>query len=298
MNSIHTGRAQVVAEHGSLWAIDRENFDTIALAVAGGGTNPKAGDSFFAASARSLAAQPTQGIGIIPVMGVIVERASWISRMFGDTSVETISQKLDDMLANPSVGQIVFNISSPGGSVFGVPELADKIRAARDRKPIIAVANSQALSAAYWLGSQANKFYVTPSGQVGSVGVWNAHVDISEADKKAGVKTTLVAAGKYKTERHPFAPLTKEAQAEMQRSVDEYHDMFVKAVAAGRRRPIPTILESFGQGRSVMARDAAAVGMVDGIATLDSVLAHTTRSNGPKALAWLRLAESQLALHR
>ena len=69
------------------------------------------------------------------------------------------------------MGQIIFDLDSPGGVVYGVPELAAKIRAFRNTKPIYAVANSEAGSAAYWIGSAASKFYVTPSGQVGSIGV-------------------------------------------------------------------------------------------------------------------------------
>jgi ClpP class serine protease len=61
----------------------------------------------------------------------------------------------------------------------------------------------------------------TPSGDVGSIGVITAHEDLSTAQEMLGVKTTLIAAGKYKGEGHPFAPLDTEARAAIQRRVDE-----------------------------------------------------------------------------
>jgi len=56
---------------------------------------------------------------------------------------------------------------------------------------------------------------VTPSGEVGSVGVYTMHVDYSEAYKMAGLEATLISAGRYKTEGNPFEPLGDEAAAEM-----------------------------------------------------------------------------------
>jgi ClpP class serine protease len=76
----------------------------------------------------------------------------------------------------------------------GIPELAAEIRAARGKKPIVAVANYRAASAAYWLGSQADEFVASPSADVGSIGVFAAHEDVSGMQEKLGVKTTLISA--------------------------------------------------------------------------------------------------------
>ena len=88
-------------------------------------------------------------------------------------------------------------------SVYGVAELADQIQSARASKPVVAIANSLAASAAYWIGCAAGEFYVTPGGEVGSIGVWQAHFDYSQAIASEGVKPTLISAGKYKVEGNP-----------------------------------------------------------------------------------------------
>jgi ClpP class serine protease len=55
---------------------------------------------------------------------------------------------LRDALNDDAVSQILIDIDSPGGSVYGVAELADEILAARKQKPVVAIANSLAASAA------------------------------------------------------------------------------------------------------------------------------------------------------
>ncbi len=87
-------------------------------------------------------------------------------------------QKLSTLqaaLADSSVKAIVLDIDSPGGSVFGVRELAQEIFDGRAQKPIVAVANYMAASAAYHLATQADELVVSPSAIVGSIGVFSAH---------------------------------------------------------------------------------------------------------------------------
>src|SRR5207302_1719926 len=148
---------------------------------------------------------------------------------------------------------------------------AEAIYSARTAKPTVAVANSLAASAAYWAASQAGELYAAPGAEVGSIGVYTLHADISEALSKDGVAVTQIAAGRYKTELSPFAPLGDDAKRHVQASVDQYHDAFVRAVARGRGTSQKFVRESMGEGRVLLPGDARAARMIDGIATLDQV---------------------------
>ena len=199
-------------------------------------------------------------------------------------------------LKDESVSQILIDIDSPGGSVYGVAELADEIISARAQKPVIAIANSLAASAAYWIGACASEFYVTPGGEVGSIGVWQAHQDYSKAMDEAGVKTTLISAGKFKVEGNPYTPLDEDAQAFMQSRVDDYYAAFTKAVAKGRGVSIAQVRDGMGQGRVLGAEAALASNMVDGIASLDDVVRKMRRNakvqNKPQASRLLQARNS------
>jgi signal peptide peptidase SppA len=238
------------------------------------------------------------GIAVLPLYGVVTQRGNMVDDVSGPGSVSTqqFAASLRQALTDESVSQILIDIDSPGGSVYGVAELADEIISARAQKPVIAIANSLAASAAYWIGACASEFYVTPGGEVGSIGVWQAHQDYSKAMDEAGVKTTLISAGKFKVEGNPYTPLDEDAQAFMQSRVDDYYAAFTKAVAKGRGVSIAQVRDGMGQGRVLGADAALASNMVDGIATLDDVVRKMRRSakvqNKPQASRLLQARNS------
>jgi len=221
--------------------------------------------------------RPAKAVGnvaVLPILGVISHRASMMSDISEPTgaSAEKLSKQFAALMADPSVGTIVLDVDSPGGTVSGVPELADQIFDARGKKKVYAVVNSQAASAAYWLASQAEEIIVTPSGDVGSIGVFMMHQDMSERMKMAGVNTTFIKAGRYKTEGNPYMPLDEEAEAAFQERVNRHYDDFVKAVARGRGVKVSDVKNGFGEGRMVMALDAVKAGMADRVATMEDTM--------------------------
>lgn len=246
----------------------------------------------------NFAARPARGVmqsgavAVLPLFGSIFQRANMLTEFSGGTSTQAFAGQLRQALGDESIGSILIDVDSPGGNVFGVPELADEIFRARGRKPIVAIANSLAASAAYWLASQADEFVVTPSGEVGSIGVLAIHRDFSEQEKQLGLKTTIVSAGKFKTEGNPSEPLGDEARAAIQARVEDYYGMFAKAVARGRGVSAGTVRKGFGEGRLVGAQQAVSEGMADRVATFEETVSRLSRSGraGGKS-ASLEMAE-------
>jgi signal peptide peptidase SppA len=250
---------------------------------------------------QMAAASTGAGIAVLPLYGVVTQRGNMVDDISGpgSTSTQQFTSVLRQMLADDTVGQILIDIDSPGGSVYGVAELASEIVKARAQKPVIVVANSLAASAAYWIGCSASEFYVTPGGEVGSIGVWQAHFDYSKALEEDGIKPTLISAGKFKVEGNPYVPLDEQAQAFMQSRVDDYYNAFIEAVAKGRGVSVADVRTGMGEGRVLGAEAALAAGMVDGIATFDDVLAKmqaSVRSNRPQSQSRLKQARDALAL--
>lgn len=215
---------------------------------------------------------PPGGVGLVPIYGTITQRADLFTEWSGGTSTEQVGQRIDELAADPNVKAIVLDVDSPGGSVYGVAELADKVRAVSKDKKVIGVANSEAASAAYWILSQAGEVVVTPSGQVGSIGVYLMHVDQAEELKQLGRSVTLLSAGERKVAGNPYGPLDQLGREELQTSVNDYYDQFTRAVARGRGKAQSTVQNGFGRGGMVRAAQAVDEGMADRIATLDDVL--------------------------
>jgi capsid assembly protease len=261
------------AFYGSPWAILPAKLAEIQQFLhfaAAGGTVPPEEVQGRLGRKPERAAQPGR-VGVIQIFGTIAQRFGMLDGS-GGTSTEMICEAMDALLADRTCKAIVLQIDSPGGSVYGVREVADKIFNARAEKKIVAVADSLAASAAYWIGSQADEFCCTPSGQVGSIGCISAHDDYSKMLETAGVKTTLISAGKYKAEGNPYQALDDDARAAMQKCVDDYYSAFVKAVARGRGVTEAAVRNGFGQGRLQTADDAKASGMIDRVSTLEQCL--------------------------
>jgi signal peptide peptidase SppA len=218
-------------------------------------------------------------IAVLPLVGIIAHRAYMVNDISGPrgTSTEAFGASFRAALADPEIDGIAIDVQSPGGSVFGVPELADLIHESRGKKPITVIANALAASAAYWIGSQGDELVVTPSGEVGSVGVLAVHEDFSRMAEQEGVKVTYVYAGQYKVEGNPFEPLGAEARRYLQSRVDTYYDQFVKALARGRGVAQKVVRDAFGQGRMVGAEEAVKLGMADRVETFEAALERLAR---------------------
>ncbi len=233
-------------------------------------------------------------VAILPVFGVISQRAGMLEKASGGVSAEELGATLDNLVSDKAVKAVVMAFDSPGGSVAGIPELASKIRAARDQKKVVGLADSMAASAGFWLMSQCSELNCVPSGQVGSIGVIAAHSDTSKAQEMLGLKTTVVTSAPFKGELSPDIALSDEAHAELQSKVNAYHAMFVGDIARGRGVSEAKVEASYGKGRMLLAKDAKAAGMVDHIATLAQVVGRLGGggvANGALAAYRARAAE-------
>ena len=257
------------AVFGTPWAIQPDKAEAIAdfLADASAGISLPIIDA-----ARPGATVMAGSVAVLPLLGVITQRVNMMSDFSGGTSTEMFGRAYRQALADPSVTGIVLDIDSPGGSVSGTQELAAIIRSGRGQKRTIAVANSLAASAAYWIGTAADELWVTPSGEVGSVGVIAMHEDLSRALDAAGVTVSLITAGAYKGEGNPYQPLDDDARGYLQARVDEAYTAFVRDLAKHRGVSTDTVRRDFGQGRVLGARAAVAAGMADTIGTLDDAI--------------------------
>lgn len=257
------------------WAILPERWavihDLLMFRASGGHLNAEEIQTRIGAAARPTQ-RTAEAVAVIPIHGVIIPRASMLAETSGAVSVERIQGMLREALNDRQVSSILLDIDSPGGAVTGIDELSAEIYRSRGTKPIRAIASPMAASAAYWLGTAADDLCVTPSGDVGSIGVFAAHEDMSRLMDRMGVTVSLISAGKYKTEGNPYMPLGDEARAAIQDRVSDYYGMFVDAVARNRGVTSTQVREGFGEGRMVGARRAVAERMADRIGTIDDLM--------------------------
>jgi signal peptide peptidase SppA len=211
-----------------------------------------------------------QRIALVPILGPLAKRGSFLDSLFGFGNYEDVQARVDAAAADPSIDAILLEIDSPGGEAAGAFDLADRIFAGRGSKPVWAIANDSAFSAAYAIGSAADKLFLTRTGGVGSIGVLAAHVDQSGYDEKQGVKVTTITAGARKNDFNAHEPLSEDAAGFLQAEVNRLYGLFVDTVS--RNRSLSTDAIRATEAALFFGNDAVKVGLADGVGTFESTL--------------------------
>lgn len=211
-------------------------------------------------------------IAVVPIYGAIVDHADSLGM-----SARDIHDRLATAIGAKSVDAVLLDVDSPGGVVSGIPELAETIRVARTKKPMLAWTGGMMASAAYWLGAAAGDVMAAESAMVGSIGVYTIHEDWSGFLENEGIKVTEISAGEFKTEGAPWKALSAEAQAHDQARVDHFYGLFVKSVAGDRRATQTAVREGYGQGRVEIGPVAMKANLVDRLGTFEDAVGRLAK---------------------
>ena len=200
-------------------------------------------------------------VGVIPLHGVIGKGLSPLDKMTGATDLNDFASALEDYANDAEVKTILVDISSPGGTVTGVEEAGAML--ARVQKPTVAFTETEMASAAYWIGSQADRVVSTPSATVGSIGVYMAFADVSKAYESMGVKMEVIKSGTLKGAGIEGTSLSEAQRADLQAQVDSIHADFRSAVTSKRS----SVATSDMEGQVFSGKVGAQKGLVTGLTT-------------------------------
>ncbi|MFC3530046.1 S49 family peptidase [Paracoccus mangrovi] len=240
------------------------------------------GDDLTARQTRN-GGQPfavVEGIAVIEIAGTLVHRGAWIGQSSGLTSYEGIAAQLQAAVTDPVIRGIALDIDSFGGEVAGAFDLADRLRAARQVKPVQAFVADHALSAAYALASQADRIILPRTGAVGSIGVVAMHSDMSGALDQKGIAVTLIHAGTRKVDANPYQPLPESVRAQIAGELEDLRQLFAETVAEGRGRRLDTSQALATEAAVFRGEAAVFAGLADEVA--DPVTAFRAFAAAPR----------------
>jgi signal peptide peptidase SppA len=209
------------------------------------------------------------GIATIKIEGVIGKKLpKWMAEIFGMTDVDDIAALMELANSDTEVRGIMLDIDSPGGSVTGIPELAQQIR--DSEKPVFAYSDNLMASAAYWLASGASGIFASESALVGSIGAFIPIADMRRMYEMAGIEMEIIKAGDLKAAGYPGTSLTQGQRDDFRKSIEHVYSMFTTFVLD--RQGADPVPESAMQGQDFYGDQALGVGLVDEIATRRSVI--------------------------
>lgn len=261
--------------NGQLWTIRPDSLETMLAAL-----DKYQADPAVMAQLANFTPEPEHrfdfllrdGVAIIPVTGPICQRGSFWSMIYGATPLTVLQQVLADALADPDVEALVLDFDSPGGTVAGTEAFSQVVANAKTEKPIISYASGNMCSAAYWIGSAADRIISEKTADIGSIGVAQIHFDRSEEYKEWGIKKTILSAGKYKALGNDAEPLSDLARKTFQGQLNYIYSLFVDTVAANRNVKPETVLEDMADGRIFIGQQAMDAGLVDEIGSLETAI--------------------------
>jgi signal peptide peptidase SppA len=220
-----------------------------------------------------LSSVTVERIAVVSVIGTLVSRSGYLDATSGLLSYGDIGDAIATAMDDPSVRGVILDVDSPGGEVGGLFDLVDRIGSTKSArgKPLWAIANESALSAAYAIASAADRLYVTRTGEIGSIGVVAVHIDESGADAKAGLSWSFVFAGDHKVDGNAHEPLSQRARATIQADVDRLYAEFCGLVVVNRGLTAETVRAT----NAAVYRGELAVraGLADRVGTLDAAIA-------------------------
>jgi signal peptide peptidase SppA len=254
------------------WALSPDHYSALVTAL----EQSTAASPQAVLQGRSDATRASR-MAIVTLHGFILERGDIFAELFGLPSHHGFAAMMRSAADDESVREIIVDLSSPGGIVSGVDTSVEAMLYAVSKKPVTVAVSGVACSAAYWIASQANRIVAAPTALVGNIGIIAEHHDISEAEQKAGVKTTILTTGKFKSLMNPSEPLSEEAKDRFMVEMQEAYSVFISTVAAGRGISVDEAHERWGDGAFYTGQRALESGLVDEIGTLQSVMDGMTK---------------------
>lgn len=222
------------------------------------------------------------GIAEIAIAGVLTQRTGYFQYLYGGSGTAEIAAAVSQASADERVRAILLCVDSPGGQTKGIPDLADTIYAARKSKPVFAQVLGMCASAGLWVASQADKMFAGRMDEIGSIGVRMLLMDTSRLYANEGIDPVLITTGEHKATGVAGIRITDAQRAELQANVDAWQDEFVAALVRGRGLTEAAV-RTLADGRTWLAPQAVANGLIDGIQSKAETLAQLVARAKPPA---------------
>jgi len=169
---------------------------------------------------------------------------------------------------------VALAVNSPGGSAAQSAQIARRIRqlAVEKNVPVLAFAEDVAASGGYWLACAGDEIFAEETSIVGSIGVISAGFGLEDAIARLGIERRLYATGPRKGMLDPFRPEQADDVARLRRIQGDIFDSFKDYVRDRRAGRLKADEATLFDGGVWSGREALALGLIDGIGDMRSVL--------------------------
>jgi len=198
-------------------------------------------------------------------------------------NARSLVKVVEGAVNDAQIKAIVLRIDSPGGDALASDYIAEAMRKAKGRKPIIVSQGFVAGSGGYWLSMYADTIVAAPGTITGSIGVISGWIYNKSLKETLGISTDFVKAGEHADLGFGFRlpliglsipdrNLTPEEHVRMETIIKSLYKEFVNKVSVGRKMSYEHI-DSIGEGRIWSGLDGKKNGLVDVIGGMETAIA-------------------------
>lgn len=197
---------------------------------------------------------------------------------------EELVPELTKIRKDENVKAVVLRVNSPGGSGYASEQIWAEIEAIKAAgKKVIVSMGDLAASGGYYISCNADHIFAESTTLTGSIGVFGAVPTAEELmTDKLGLSFDEVRTHKYGNVLDGSFIYKKfnpgEALA-MQRSVEEFYDLFTRRCAEGRGMSQDDI-KKIAEGRVWIGKTAVELGLVDEMGGIDDAIAYAVEESG------------------
>ena len=200
---------------------------------------------------------------VISIDAPIYFAASFYAWISGGMTNPMIVRAFNAARDDESIDRIVTDLHCPGGDVAGMSNLIHAIDKAAAVKPVIAMVQDMAASAAYWMASRCHRIVATPTAMIGSIGAISVYYDDSVKAEKEGERAVVITDATHKSLGNFGVPIDEQMIEREMKLVGDMSEKF--RIAVSEKRPI-TVDELKAMGGSMhFADDALARKLCDEI---------------------------------
>ncbi|MCB2155653.1 signal peptide peptidase SppA [bacterium] len=221
-------------------------------------------------------------VAIIDVSGVLTSGGASESFFGSDSSVVSLTKKLDVAREDKHVKAIILRVDSPGGGVTASDIMYRELMRFKQERdiPIYVSMQNLAASGGYYISMAGDRIYAHPTSITGSIGVIAMFPEVKGLMDMAGVKMNAIRTGEMKDAGAFYDHMT-DAERELYTDViQDMYSQFLAVIEKNRTNLTHDELLAAADGRIYTAKQALDKGLIDGVAYLDEVIEMAKKDVG------------------
>jgi protease-4 len=259
-----TGREEAVAE--ALKALEGGEVKQFALYGDTVSSLMESGAFYSPGKAGGVFSRP-------PVIAVIYAKGQ--TDMERGMAARTLARTIREVSGQKRVKAMVIRINSQGGSAEAADYIAEAVKYAKERIPVVVSMGSVAASGGYWAGMYASHITASPYTLTGSIGVIGAWFYDKGLNRKMGLTVDSLQRGDHADMAVgiilPRRDLNAGEETRYRAYILDLYGEFTAKVAAGRNMESEQV-EAAAQGRVFSGTGALNAGLIDSIGGLSDAI--------------------------